>query len=235
MGLFDELERLAKNVATEIGKNVKICPSCGAPASAEQKFCPSCGTQLPEETASQGAVCPSCGTQNTLGTNFCQQCGTKLPIAIQQEQAAQAKDAEVMNQWDQLLIGFPKWNCGGNRLHIEDYGEECYMFSASFRSHFEAQNAVQEYANILYQTGFGPAGQYPSQQQLYKMINGVCCHVDLEHCFEGDPETACIGFDYREPAGGFHYVKPQQKPQIYRNLKDLNVKDLKKLKGLFKF
>ena len=91
MGLFDDLERLAKNVATEIGKNVKMCPSCGAPASADQKFCPSCGTQLPEETAAAGAVCPSCGTQNTLGTNFCQQCGTKLPIAIQQEQAAQAK------------------------------------------------------------------------------------------------------------------------------------------------
>ena len=113
MGLFGDLERLAKNVATEIGKNVKMCPSCGAPASADQKFCPSCGTQLPEETAAAGAVCPSCGTQNTLGTNFCQQCGTKLPIAIQQEQAAQARDAAVMQEWDQLLGGFPKWNCGG--------------------------------------------------------------------------------------------------------------------------
>ncbi len=229
MGFFDDLEKLAKTVATEIGKNVKMCPQCGAPAGADQTFCPQCGAKLPEETASQGAVCPSCGTQNTLGTNFCQQCGTKLPIAIQQEQAAQAKDAAVMQEWDQLLAGFPKWNCGGTRLNIEDYGEECYAFSATFRSHFEAQSAVQQYANLLMQSGFGPAGQYPSQEHLYKMINGVCCHVNLEHCFEGDEECPQIGFDYREPHGGFYYTKPQQTPQI-----DLNLKDLKKLKGLFK-
>ncbi len=230
MGLFDDLQNIAKSVATEIGKNVKMCPACGAAAGVDQKFCPSCGAQLPEETAAQGAVCPSCGKQHMIGTKFCDQCGSMLPAAAQQAQAAQARDQQVLDQWDMLLAGFPKWNCGGSNLNIEDYGEESYVFSATFGSYMEANNAVQQYANILRQNGFGPAGQYPSQEQLYKMINGVCCHVDIEHCFEGDEESPQIGFDYREPSGGFNYVKPATKPQL-----DVDLKDLKKLKGLFKF
>lgn len=54
---------------------------------------------------------------------------------------------------------------------------------------------------------------------LYKMYNGRCLHVDLEHCFEGDCEWPTIGFDLSEPTGGFDYVKPE--PKKVGGLKDL--------------
>ena len=43
------------------------------------------------------------------------------------------------------------------------------------------------------------------------VIDGVCYHVDTEHCFEGDSDCPAIGFDKSEPYGGFNYVKPEPK------------------------
>lgn len=74
---------------------------------------------------------------------------------------------------------------------------------------------MEEYRQILMQNGFRSAGQYPSIQQLYKRINGVVYHVDLEHCFEGDPDCPSIGFDSSEPYGGFDYVKPEPKKRTF--------------------
>ena len=34
------------NVANEAAKNMKVCPSCGEPTTADKTFCPSCGAQL---------------------------------------------------------------------------------------------------------------------------------------------------------------------------------------------
>ena len=67
------------NVANEAAKNMKVCPSCGEPTTADKTFCPSCGTQLPEQTAAESAVCAACGHQNDVGTKFCAGCGAKLP------------------------------------------------------------------------------------------------------------------------------------------------------------
>ena len=80
-GALSNLERAAESYATELSKNLKVCPSCGQPAKATEKFCVNCGTKLPEETVAQAAVCPSCGKQNGIGTKFCCECGTRLPIA----------------------------------------------------------------------------------------------------------------------------------------------------------
>ena len=97
-------------------------------------------------------------------------------------------------------------------------------FSASFNGNTgAAHRAVEAYRQILQQNGFRPAGQYPTQEQLFKRIDGVVYNVDTEHCFEGDPDCACIGFCRREPYGGFDYVKPEPKKN-----KDLDLKDLKK-------
>ena len=217
-GFFANLEKSAKSFATELGKDMKICPNCGKPSGKDQQFCPECGAKLPEETVAEGAICPNCGKQNDIGTKFCQDCGTKLPSAVAEEQAAEAADASVMAQWDEQLGAFPKWNCGGSKYNIEMY-DNYYSFTAFFPQGMGAEAAVNQYRQILQQNGFRPAGQYPSMDHLYKMYNGRCLHVDLEHCFEGDYEWPTIGFDLSEPTGGFDYVKPE--PKKPAGLKDL--------------
>jgi len=219
-GAFANLERSMTNYATEAAKNMKVCPNCNKATSADKKFCPDCGSALPEQTVAEGAVCTSCGAQNTIGTKFCASCGAKLPAAIQEEQAQAERNAAVLREWDEKLPQYPKWSCGGTELYIEDYGENGFMLSATFNGNpSAAHRAVEEYRQILLQGGFRQAGQYPSIQQLFKRIDGVVYNADTEHCFEGDPDTACIGFYRREPYGGFDYVKPEPKKKA--SFKDL--------------
>ena len=220
-GAFANLERAAQNYATEMSKNVKICPECGQPAGLEMKFCQSCGAKLPEKTMAEEAVCPECGKQNAIGTKFCQDCGTKLPVAIAEENAKKAKDEAVMAQWSEKLATFPVWTQGGSDYNIEDYGE--YMtFGASFNGNAAAaQQAVMQYKQVLIENGFRPAGQYPSEDQLYKMIGDKCWNVDVEHCFDGDSDYPTICFAQREPTGGFDYVKPEKEDNPFGNLMNM--------------
>ena len=219
-GAFANLERSMTNYATEAAKNMKVCPNCNKATSADKKFCPDCGSALPEQTVAEGAVCTSCGAQNAIGTKFCASCGAKLPAAIAEEQAQAERNAAVLREWDEKLPQYPKWSCGGTELYIEDYGENGFMLSATFNGNpSAAHRAVEEYRQILLQGGFRQAGQYPSIEQLFKRIDGVVYNADTEHCFEGDPDTACIGFYRREPYGGFDYVKPEPKKKA--SFKDL--------------
>ena len=214
-----ELERSVNNYANEAAKNMKVCPGCGRPVSADKNFCPDCGAKLPEQTVAQGAVCPNCGRQNDFGTRFCQDCGTKLPAAVQAEQMDAQRSAAVLAQWAEKLPQYPQWNCGGQLLYIECYGENAYGIGVEFKNNpYGAQRAVEQYRQLLLANGFRQAGQYPSMEQLFKRIDGVVYNVDTEHCFEGDPDTACIGFCIREPYGGFDYVKPE--PKSKPSLKD---------------
>ncbi len=206
-------ERAAQNYATQAGKNIKICESCGESVSADKSFCPHCGSKLPEKTLSDGAICPSCGKQNTIDMKFCADCGAKLPIAIAEEEAQQRNNDQVITDWKTYLPQYPLWNGGGTHYHLEAY-EEAYMFSAKLPSDFAAQNAIKQYRRNLEENGFRMAGQYPNQSHLYKMIDGQCYHVDLEHCFDGDQDQPTIYFDISEPTGGFHYVKPEPKKQL---------------------
>ena len=211
-GAMANLERSVQGYATEAAKNMKVCPNCNKPTTADKKFCPDCGTQLPEQTVAQGAVCPSCGKQNAIGTKFCQDCGTKLPAAIAEEQAQADRNAAVMAEWDAKLPQYPKWTCGGQLRYIECYEENTYSIGVEFKNNPQAaQRAVEQYRQILLQNGFRQAGQYPIIEQLFKRIDGVVYNVDTEHCFEGDPDFATIGFCIREPYGGFDYVKPEPK------------------------
>ncbi len=219
-GAFSNLQRSVESYATEQAKNIKICPSCGEAATADKKFCPHCGSKLPETTVAQGAVCPNCGKQNTVGTKFCSDCGAKLPAAIEEEQAEAAKAEEVMTTWDELLSVFPKWNCGGYPVDIQEIDTDQYIFIVDFKGNSRAAKlAVEEYKDFAMQKGFHPAGEYPSNDNLYNKINGVCYHVDLEHCFDGDPDCPTLGFGVKEPYGGYDYVKPEPKKQV--SLKDL--------------
>ncbi len=211
-GALGNLQRSMESYATEAAKNMKICPNCGAAAGADQKFCPKCGTKLPEQTLAEGAVCPSCGKQNSIGTKFCTDCGAKLPAATEKEAAQVQRDAAVMAQWDEKLAHFPKWNCGGNDFSIELIDGEYILFAVRFPGDPNAAYAaMKQYREVLLQNGFRQAGQYPSIEHLYKKVDGLCCHVDTEHCFGGDPDCATFGFDHYEPTGGFDYVKPEPK------------------------
>ena len=211
-GAMANLERSVQGYATEAAKNMKVCPNCNKPTTADKKFCPECGTQLPEQTVAQGAVCPNCGKQNAIGTKFCQDCGTKLPAAIAEEQAQADRNANLMAQWDQYLSHYPKWTCGGSEFNIEEYDPGCFEFRANFNgNHQAARRAVDEYRQILLQNGFRQAGEYPCIEHLYKMENGVCYHVDTGMCFEAHSDSPSIAFDISEPRGGFNYVKPEPK------------------------
>lgn len=204
------LEHALQGYATQMSPNLKACPGCGNPASADQTYCPRCGTKLPEETLAQGARCPQCGRQNGLGMKFCQDCGAQLPAAADEEDASAAQDAQVLAAWDEKLSYYPKWCFGGRNYRIESYDEGAYLFSASFDGDSTAaQNAVTQYRQYLAQCGFRPAGMHPSTAHLYQRINGVVYHVDTEHCFEGSADTVDVGFMTGEPQGGFDYVKPE--------------------------
>lgn len=223
-GAFANLERAANDYATQLGKNMKICPGCGETVTADKRFCPHCGAKLPEHTVAGGAVFPNCGKQNSIGTKFCQDCGTKLPAAVAEEQAQLMKDDAVMAEWNEKLAAFPKWIFGGKDYYIEDYDGGAFSFTATFATYAGAQSAVRQYRELLLQNGFRQAGQYPNMEHLYKRTDGIVYHADTEHCFEGDPECPQIYFDRSEPTGGFDYVKPESKKQL----------ELKDLKGLFK-
>jgi len=224
---FADLEKAAKGYATEMGKNMKICPSCGKPSEADKIFCPECGTKLPEQTVAEGAVCTNCGKQNDIGTKFCSDCGTKLPAAVMEEEVAAKKDADTLISWDTYLPAYPKWNCGGKDYCIEDL-DGGFVFNAQFEGdHNAAQKAVKDYRILLQENGFTVAGKYPGVEHLYKMVDGNCCHVDTEHCFESDPDCITLYFNIAEPTGGFDYKEPE--PEKPMSLKE----GLSKLKGLF--
>ena len=207
---LSNLQRSVESYATEVAKNMKVCPNCQKTTSADKKFCPDCGARLPEGSVAQGAVCPSCGKQNVIGTKFCQDCGTKLPVAVQEEQMHADDHASVMSKWDKQLPQYPKWNCGGSHFEIEVY-DGFTTFSVNFDGNtFRAKQAVEQYRQLLLEGGFREAGENPTIEHLYKMIDGVCYHADTEHCFEGDNDTATIYFNTGEPQGGFYY-KPDKK------------------------
>lgn len=177
-GTMANLERSVQGYSTEAAKNMKVCPNCNKPTTADKKFCPECGTQL--------------------------------PVVVQEEQMHADDHASIMSKWDKQLPQYPKWNCGGSHFEIEVY-DGFTTFSVNFDGNtFRAKQAVEQHHQLLLEGGFREAGENPTIEHLYKMIDGVCYHADTEHCFEGDNDTATIYFNTGEPQGGFYY-KPDKK------------------------
>lgn len=68
---------------TEGMKHLKLCPRCGALASAHLRTCPDCGSRLPQRNLFQlyqqnHRLCPECDTVLSDGMKFCPHCGTKI-------------------------------------------------------------------------------------------------------------------------------------------------------------
>ncbi len=208
------LGSLLGGFAQHAAENMKLCPKCGEAASADKDFCPSCGAKLPDMTVADGVKCAKCGKQNEPGTRFCSGCGEKLPAAVQAEQAAAEADAEVLKQWAEKLPDFPVWSCGGSDMELEQETgteTESWRFSVTLVTPVAAENAVKQYRQVLMQNGFKTEGQYPDEEHLYKRVNGVSCHVDTEHCFQGDADSPTIYLDHSQPTGGYDYKKPEKK------------------------
>lgn len=218
-GAFANLERAAMDFATKQAENLKICSHCGESAPSSQKFCQSCGSALPELTVAETSKCPSCGKQNNIGTKFCTDCGTKLPSAVMEEEAHRRELAEISAQWQEKLPQYPEWSFGGENLYIDEY-DGYIVFGADFRNNAgAARNAFEQYRSMAKQNGFRPAGQYPTDDHLYKMTGSVCYHIDFEHSFESGSCQVSLGFMTGEPTGGFNYVKPEpQKPIGLRDI-----------------
>ena len=219
-GFFGGFAGAAQTMANTAAANMKICPACNAPAGADVKFCPECGAGLPEQTVAQGSVCTNCGKQNNIGIKFCADCGTKLPAAIAEERAAQQRDAATLAKWEELLSQYPKWNQGGRNINLETQGmgDNGYPYYSLYVDGVGVPQ-ITGYSQLLKQHGFRPAGEYPSEQQLFKRIDGVVYSFDAEHAFEGGSDTVCLYFTAREPHGGFDYVKPEpKKPTTLRGL-----------------
>ena len=219
-GIFASFAGAAQNFANEAAKNMKVCPGCGQPCGAELKFCNQCGAKLPEMTAAQGAVCQGCGQQNDVGTKFCSGCGAKLPGAAAEEAAAQARNAAVLIKWDALLSQYPRWNQGGQNIELEEYGHENgYPAYGLHVSGPGLPAALNQYTLLLKQNGFVTAGQYPSEQNLFKRVGGVVYSFSSENAFDGGIDHMSAYFCVREPYGGFDYKKPE--PQQKKGWKDM--------------
>ena len=213
-GFFASFAGAAQNYANEAAKSMKVCPACGAPCGAEMRFCNQCGAQLPELTAAQGAVCQACGMQNGVGMKFCSGCGSKLPAALAEEAAMQSRSEAALARWDALLPQYPRWNQGGSEISIEEYGAENGW--PVYGLHVRGQGlaaALAQYTQLLRANCFIPAGQYPSEQNLYKRVNGVVYAFSSENAFDGGTDSMTLIFSVREPYGGFDYRKPEPKPK----------------------
>jgi len=219
-GIFASFAGAAQNFANEAAKNMKICPACGTGCGAEMNFCNQCGGPLPEMTAAQGAVCQGCGTQNGVGTKFCSGCGMKLPGAAAEEAAGQAKNEAVLARWDALLPQYPRWNQGGQSIGLEEYGyENGYPAFGLHVSGMGLPAALNQYTLLLKQNGFAAAGQYPSDQNLFKRVGSAVYSFSSENAFDGGIDHMSVYFSVREPYGGFDYKKPEpQKPKGWKDM-----------------
>ena len=57
------------------------------------------------------------------------------------------------------------------------------------------------------------AGKYPSDDMLYKIIDGRCYKFESCEPFGGGEGCLSVTFGLREPNGGFDYKKEDEKPQ----------------------
>ncbi len=166
-------------------------------------------------TVAQGAVCSACGKQNSVGTKFCTDCGAKLPAVLAEEAAETSRGQEVLSRWESCLSVYPKWNCGGIPVDIERIDTDAYTFTVDFKGDaYAAKQGIRDYLSLARQHGFRPAGQYPSNDNLYRKVSGICYCITTEHCFDGDPDCPVIYFCVKEPAGGYDYVKPEPRKKV---------------------
>lgn len=174
------LKSRMESYATELSKNIKVCPECGEACSVNQEFCPSCGAKLPEQSAAADFTCPKCGHVNLPGSKHCGKCGEVLPGAAAEVSKQQASDAAVLAQWAEKLAQYPVWS-GGREYSLKEEGTKdghpIYYFYAT-----GSERLVEAYTEKLLEAGF-EHGSNPCQPLYYKIIGGSCYVCDLTDAF----------------------------------------------------
>lgn len=71
---------------SDVMKQIKVCPQCGAKANAAQHFCRECGMELLAETLydvykQSHRVCPVCDAVVGQDADYCPVCGASLEQA----------------------------------------------------------------------------------------------------------------------------------------------------------
>lgn len=160
----------AQSYATEVSKNVKICPNCGEACSADRDFCPQCGAKLPQETAADAYTCPKCGRVNTPGTKFCAKCGATLPGAEQEVARGRASDEAALREFSTKLSHYPMWHVGGRDFQLSDCGMRngypCYTWDVTGPSVL-----LSQYITALKAAGFVDKGH--NGETYIKNVGGV--------------------------------------------------------------
>lgn len=206
----------AESYATEMAKNMKICPKCGQACSAEKEFCPQCGAKLPEHTAAHDYTCQKCGTLNTPGSKHCSKCGALLPGAEAEAKRKEENDAAVAAEMRTKLTAFPTMDTLGTDLKLEDTSaEQGYPFITL--SMEGSSTIVQQYIQKLLSNGFSIKTGVDCSYQ--KVENGVC-HVFSNEIDMEEGSIRCYFWDDME-------YKPETPKQPEPDLADL-------AKGLFK-
>jgi len=107
----------------------------------------------------------------------------------------------VLDQWETLLPQYPKWCFGGDNIELTEQGTDngypVYGLTAENVSHV----MLDRYIQLLKQNGFSGGGEFPSDADLFKRVNGVVYNFCSENGLDDDG-CLMVGFRVREPHGG---------------------------------
>ncbi len=110
----------------------------------------------------------------------------------------------LFEQWDTVLPQFPKWTFGGHDIELDEYpgagGRPYYGLQMRGVSYAE----LEQYWQLLKQNGFKPAGDYPSDTQLYKTVGGVTYNFSSDDAFAAGEGNLGVMLGIREPGGSFY-------------------------------
>lgn len=174
---FGGLKSRLEGYATEISKNMKVCPECGEACSMDKQFCPSCGTKLPEESAAAGYTCKACGHVNVPGSKHCGKCGAVLPAAEAEVARQKAADDAVLAMFAEKLPQYPVWSVGGHDFGMSDNGQQCghTIWALSLEG---KESLLDDYAVLLKDAGFEHSSN-PCHNVYHKVIGSECFVCDM--------------------------------------------------------
>jgi hypothetical protein len=91
------------------------------------------------------------------------------------------------DNWETLLPEFPKWNLGGE-VELEESDEDSYELTVNGAG----RNELEQYKQLLKQSGFATSTPKASDSQLYKNVGGATYNFDSEEPFMGGANSLSV-------------------------------------------